>query len=321
MRKTFKNKIKAHQEGSYDYAAELIKLAHKELCEFSYTSKTWYYEDARHYTHWTPNRELKKHKAENFIAIHIRTVMEKHAKIAYQTLRGIRRNDGIDDLDYMYSTLERAGYKLFIDDFDKIDKKVLADMESKIGYWDIVDFTTVLNELLPAIKKIKVEKKKLIEQIEPSIKDSLNEALAAVDVTRSEKEIVKFVNLLIDRKTYLKLTKSLGTKVHKKNGEKYYVTKEKMQFKKVNIDKLLRVDESKLTKKQTIFYSSLKDAVEIEIKNCNSYPFIFDETGKIVDINKRYFARLLLIKESAFKNRLIRLQKKKEVAVERRIAI
>lgn len=305
----FVEKIKAHQEGRYDLAKKLIGLAHKELCEVTLKFKDFNYENVE-YTHWKATRTLKEHKVEHFIAIHLRTIMERHAKYAYRHLRGTRKNEGTDDLDYIYSTLYEMEYHISIDDFHKITPKMLDHMEEKIGYDETYIFKTILDEFMPALKKIKAEKKELIKQIEPFIVDSLYEAIAAVDISKSEKEIVKFINLLVDRKVYPKVTKLLGTRTFRINGDKYYVEKDKMKFKKINIDKLLGVDAKQLSNKQKLFYSELKEAIEIEIKKCNDYPFIYNRDGEIINIKKRYFAHVLGFEESSFKKRLIRLQRK-----------
>lgn len=316
----FKEKIEAYQQGKYDLATELLELAHEELCDMEIKHKHYDY-DIIQFDHWRPARTLKEHKAEHFIAIHIRTIMERHAKYAYHALRNIRKDEGTDDLDLLYGTLERTGYHIFIDDFVKIDSQILEDIKKKIGYYDFDEFKFVLDELLPVIRRVNIHKKKLISEIQPLIIESLMEALAAVDLSKSEKEIVKFINLLADRKTYHKLSKHLGTRKFRIEGKKYYVTADKMKFRRVDIDKLLKIDPNQLIEKQSLFYSQLKREIDSELKNLNNSPFVYDEEGKVINIKKRYFAKALGIEESAFKKRLKRMQKKKKEFVVRRILI
>ncbi|MTD30127.1 hypothetical protein [Planomicrobium sp. YIM 101495] len=327
----FKEKIKAHQQGEHDFAAELMKLAQSEMVKTTMICKQveqeFYNEEDGHYTltfnRWRPKYTVKKNTAEYRLAYNIRIWLARYTKKANGMRRkylfeGSQQSIYDDDaLHTIYSTFAEHGFHYYKDDFDKVPSKVW----DKIGYGNVYDEFMEFRNILPAINR---EKSKLLNQYTPLILESLNQVLSSVDLTRSEDEIIGFIAISTKRKVDRKLTKLLGTKVHNINGEKYYVTKEeirKQQFIKTSAKYILQVNEDNLTSNQAVFYSMLKNVIQKEIDAINIAPFTFNEKGHLIGFNKRYFAMQMNMKESAFKNRLRRLKEKSKVTKEQLEAI
>ncbi|MDJ0331732.1 hypothetical protein [Planococcus sp. S3-L1] len=323
----FVEKIKAHQEGRYDLATELVKLALSNMVKTEMVCtevvQAFYNEERGHYTEifnrWRPKYPVKKDVAEYHMARNIKIWISRFTKKA----NGMRKKEkfegtqleiqDFDALEFIYKILADVGHEFYKDDFDKIPQSVYRAIESKFG-WDIYDdFRSELREfqnILPAINRVK---KKLEDQYTPLIIESLNEVLPKVDLTRTEEEIIGFIAISTKRKVDRKLTKLLGTKVHNIKGEKYYLTKDeirKSKFIKTAAESILKIDENKLTTNQYSFYHSLKSKIQKEINEFNIEPFTFNENGYVIGFNKRYFAKQMDIKESAFKNKLARMKKK-----------
>lgn len=323
----FVEKIKAHQEGRYDLATELVKLALSNMVKTEMVctevEQEFYNEERGHYTEtfsrWRPKYAVKKATADYYMAKNIRIWVSRFTKKA----NGKRKKElfegtqleiqDFDALGFIYNVLADIGHEFYKDDFDKIPQSVYRAIEDKFG-WDIYDdFRAELREFQNILPRINRDKKKLEDQYVPLILESLNEVLPKVDLTRTEDEIIGFIAISTKRKVDRKLTKLLGTKVHNIKGEKYYLTKEeirKSHFIETAAESILKIDESKLTTNQYSFYCSLKSKIQKEINDINIDPFTFNENGYVTGFNKRYFAKQMGIKESAFKNRLIRMEKK-----------
>lgn len=321
----FKEKIKAHQEGKYDFATELLKLAQSEMVNTEMVckqvDKEFHNEEDGHYTltfrRWRPHFTPKKNSAEYKIAYGFKVILERHGRkaknIKYTVNNGTQLERAIfDGEDYLYTVLTNIGYHYHVDDFDKIPMSVLTQIEKNFGedydgwyawykmYWDYINILRAVNRA----------KKKLIDEISPLILESLNDVLPHVDLSRKVDEVIGFIAIATKRKTYKKLTKILGTKVHQVGGEKYIVTTSNMKMKHTNIDKMLGVNDCKLTNNQYDFYDKLRGYIQKEIDKRNTVPFTFNVEGEITNINKRFFAQKMEIEESAFKKRLGRLQDK-----------
>lgn len=213
-----------------------------------------------------------------------------------------------DALDLIYSTFTQYGYHYYKDDFHKVPFKVWQEIGKGNVYYEFQEFLNIL----PVINRAK---QKLVDQYVPLILESLNEVLAfpKLDLSKTEDEIIGFIAISTKRKVDRKLTKLLQTKVHNINGEKYYVTKETIRsnkFIKMKAESILQINEGKLTSSQTSFYMTLKNKIQNEINAINIAPFTFDIEGNVIGFNKRFFAAKMGMKESAFKNRLKRIQDK-----------
>ncbi len=321
----FKEKIKAHQEGKLDFAAELLKLAQSEMVnvEMVCTEVTYDFpneEDGDYqntFRRWRPRFTSKKDNAEYKIAYGLKVILERHGKkakgIKYTVNNGTQLERAIfDGEDYLYTVLTNLGYHYHVDDFDKIPKSVLTHIEKNYGedYDGWYAWYKMYRDYINILRSVNRAKQKLIDEISPLILESLNEVLPHVDLSRKENEVIGFIAIATKRKTYKKLTKLLGTKVHQVGGEKYIVTTSKMKIKHTNIDKVLGVNDCKLTNNQYDFYDKLRAYIQKEIDKRNTVPFTFNEEGEIININKRFFAQKMEIEESAFKKRLGRLQDK-----------
>lgn len=324
----FKEKIKAHQEGKYDLAQELVELAQSDMVETRMVCKQVGVEQFNKdldqhevitYPRWRPQYIKKKSSPEYDLAYNFRVFLVRHGKKAkgiMQTLNvGLKeQKQNFDGDNFLYSTLTNLGYHYHVDEFHKITKSELKDIERSFGedYDSWYTFNRLYKDYINILRFVNREIEKLHKQIVPLILESLYEVLPLVDTEHSDKEITGFLTLSVKNRTYRKLTKLLGNKVHQINGEKYYVLKKDSKMKQTNIDTLLEVNEGKLTNNQISFYRKLKKLIQFEIDNRNTNPFTFNKENEIININKRYFADKLELSESAFKHRLKRLQDKKD---------
>ncbi|MGI2326417.1 hypothetical protein [Planococcus sp. YIM B11945] len=319
----FKEKIKAHQQGEFDFATEILELAQSNMVNTTMICKQveqeFYNEEDGHYTltfnRWRPKYSPKKNTAEYRLAYNVKVWLARYTKKSNSMRKkylfeGSQHEiqDG-DALHLIYSTFVKHGFHYHKDDFDKVPAKVWDKIGKGTVYHEFVEFLNIL----PAINR---EKKKLADQYSPLILEFLNEVLPSVDLTRTEDEIIGFIAISTKHKVDRKLTKLLETKVHHINGEKYYVTKEKIRknkFIKTNAASVLNLDEGKLTRNQASFYNLLKSKMQKEINAANIDPFTFDVDGNIIGYNKRYFALAVEMKESAFKNRIKRMEEKSQL--------
>jgi len=321
----FKEKIKVHQQGNYDLAAELLKLGQSEMVstEMVCTEVTYDFhneEDGEYqntFRRWRPKYTPKKDNAEYKIAYGLKVILERHGKkakrIKYTVNNGTQLERAIfDGEDYLYTVLTKMGYHYHVDEFDKIPKNVLLQIEKNFGanYDGWYAWHKMYKDYINILRAVNRTKEKLINEISPLILEALNEVLPHVDLNRSDDEIIGFIAIATKRKTYKKLTKLLGTKVHQVDGQKYIVTTSNMKMKHTNIDKVLGVNDCKLTDNQYNFYDKLRGFIQKEIDKRNTVPFTFSVEGEIININKRFFAQKMEIEESAFKKRLGRLQDK-----------
>lgn len=318
----FKEKIKAHRQGEYDFATELIDLALSEMVNTTmisteFTQDFYNQTDGNYqltFKRWRPKYAPKKNKAEYRMAYNIRVWIARYTKKA-NSMRKKYLFEGTqheiqneDALDLIYSTFTQYGYHYYKDDFHKVPFKVWQEIGKGNVYYEFQEFLNIL----PVINRAK---QKLVDQYVPLILESLNEVLAfpKLDLSKTEDEIIGFIAISTKRKVDRKLTKLLQTKVHNINGEKYYVTKETIRsnkFIKMKAESILQINEGKLTSSQTSFYMTLKNKIQNEINAINIAPFTFDIEGNVIGFNKRFFAAKMGMKESAFKNRLKRIQDK-----------
>jgi hypothetical protein len=324
----FKEKIKAHQNGEYDLAAELLKLAQSDMVETKMVCKKVSVEqfnkeldqhEMKIYPRWRPQYPLKKDIPEYHLAYNLRVFIVKHGKKAkgiMQTLNvGLKeQKQKFDGEDFLYTTLTDLGYHYHVDEFHKIPKSVIKEIENSFGenYDDWYTFKRLYMDYINILRYVNKEIGKLHNEIAPLILESLYEVIPLIDLERTDKQIIGFMTISVKNRTYRKLTKLLGNKVHQINGEKYYVLKKDSKMKHTIIDKMLDVNEGKLTNNQMNFYRKLKKFIQVEIDARNTSPFTFSVDGEIININKRYFAEKCEMKESAFKYRLSRLQDKKD---------
>lgn len=323
----FKEKIKLHNEDKYDLASELLDLAQSDMVNTKLSCKRVrdeFYNDVdghstNTFNQWRADYPVKKDIAEYHMAKNIRIWIAQYTKRAYR-IRKREMFEGsqldiaeYDVLNFIYTTLLAVDYEIHKDEFDKIPKSVFKAIEDKFG-WGVAkrfkDEIKPFQDILPAINRTS---KKLTDQYAPLILESLNEVLPLVDLNRTEKEIIGFIAISTKHKVDRKLTKLLETKVHNIKGQKYYVTKETIRSKKfirTEAESLLPVNHGRLTSNQSSFYTSLMKKIQKEIDAINIEPFTFDIEGNIIGFNKRFFAAKLEMKESAFKNRLKRIEEK-----------
>ncbi|MFB5088637.1 hypothetical protein PGC35_15755 [Psychrobacillus sp. PGGUH221] len=322
----FIEKIKAHQEGKYDLATELLKLAESDMVEThmvctEHQAKFYdvEYEDERTevFRRWRAKYTPKQNTPEYRIGFNLKVILSRHSKKAKNMKWALDTGSQLekaifDGENFVYTVLTSLGHHYHVDDFYKIPKRVLKEVETYLSYHSWYDFKKIYSDHLNISPSVNRAIKKLQDEISPLILDSLYEVLPKVDLTKTDEQIIGFISISVRNRTYRKLTKLLGTKVHQIDGEKYIVRTDKMKMKQTIIDKMLGVDEGKLTNNQVNFYRQLKKFIQIEIDARNTSPFTFSKENEIFNINKRYFAEKMEMNESAFKHRLKRLQDKKD---------
>ncbi|MFJ8063312.1 hypothetical protein ACIQYS_01590 [Psychrobacillus sp. NPDC096426] len=322
----FIEKVKLHKEGKYDLAAELLKLAQSDMVDVQMVctehQAKFYdveYEDERTevFRRWRAKYTTKDNTPEYRIGFNLKVMLSRHSKKAKNMKWALDTGSQLekakfDGEDFVYSVLTSLGHHYHVDDFYKIPKSVLKEVESYLSYDSWYDFKKIYGDHVNISPSVNRAIKKLQDEISPLILDSLYEVLPKVDLSKTVEQIIGFISISVRNRTYRKLTKLLGTKVHLIKGEKYIVRTDRMKMKQTIIDKMLGVNEGKLTNNQMNFYRKLKKLIQIEIDVRNTSPFTFNADGDILNINKRYFADKLEMNESAFKHRLIRLQEKKD---------
>jgi len=322
----FKEKIKAHQNGEYDLAAKLLKLAESDMADVQMVCTEHEvkiydveYGDERTevFRRWRAKYTPNENTPEYRIGFNLKVMLTRHSKKAKNMKWALDTGSQLekakfDGEDFVYTVLTSLGHHYHVDDFYKIPKCVLKEVENYLGYDNWYDFKKIYSDHVNISPSVNRAIKKLQDEISPLILESLNEVISKVDLSRTDEQIIGFISKSVRNRTYRKLTKLLGTKVHQINGEKYIVRTDKMKMKQTIIDNMLEINEGKLTNNQVNFYRHLKKFIQIEIDARNTSPFTFSKENEIININKRYFAEKMEMKESAFKHRLIRLQNKKD---------
>lgn len=304
--------IKQHIEGKRDFAKSIIRLSENIQYEKSYERVEKYnFEDG--YTAYKYYKMIRKPILKNpidYIAVRVRSLKEVHAQYAYTLHLSKLNNYDINDdenmrvVETIHSELNAIGKAFDVYEFDK----VTIDMFPQ--YSEILEeCLKVVHSVLP---EIKAERKRLFEQANNAIIRVLNDILPKVDLTKSEREIVKYINLALDTRTQRELNRENGTKHFNRNGKSYYLSKDalKMKSKQFIAQKVLKIDFADLNQHQYDFAKKLLEVVQQEFDEGKSGNFIFDEDGNIIGIKKRHFANQMGIKESNLKNTLARIQAK-----------
>lgn len=302
---TFKEKIRLHQEGTYNLTDELLELAQSDhVVTTTLEYKFVVYDGNLDKKRWKPKRTIGKREAEYFIAIAMKTILARHAKKAYKLRKGFK-DDG-RKLDVLYLKLQKMDMHYTIDNLDKITMKQLQQMEDHFGYWDIEEWLEIYHEFVAVLPAINEEKQKYYDEILPLIKEALDETLSRVNLELDDKQLVKYIVNGIRWGTYGRLSKLLGSRTFRISGKTYYVSEFHMAG--TDVEALLGVDKKVLTAAQLDFINRLIQLVNSEIEAGNNAVFTFDEKGYIIKFQKRYFSRLMGVKEDAFKHRLISIQ-------------
>lgn len=321
----FIEKIKAHQEGTYDFADELMDLALSDMCNTTMLStkvvKEYFDVDTEEFeprTHirWRPQYTVKKdleeyHLARNFKVMIARFIKKPNsARKSYQFEGDQEEIADFDVLDWIYRVLIDMDYPCYKDDFDKIPKSVFDAIEKKYG-WDYYDdFMSEIKEFINILPYINREKDMLSGQIGFCIQEALYEVLPHVDTSRPIEDIKGYIAVSVRNRVPRKLTKVLGNRVMNRDGEKYYVVRSQMRLKQASPEGILRARISSLTANQALFYSRLRTMVQNELDAKNDKVFTLNVDGEPTEINKRYFAEKMGLNESAFKKRLTRIRTK-----------
>ncbi|MBY0221967.1 hypothetical protein [Sporosarcina aquimarina] len=302
----FKQKIILHNDGKYDLAGELISLALSDnVVDLKLSYKIVVYGDNLDKYRWRPKRTVAKELPEYFVAIALKSVLEKHAKKAYALRKGFEDDD--EQIDTLYFQLLKMDMHYTVDMLDKITDGQLKQIEDDLGYWDSFEWFEIYEKWVAILPEINREKQKYYDEIVPLISESLNEVLPLVNLELDDKQLVKYIRVSTIRRTYTKLSKLLNSRTFRIKNEIYHVNDYKMSNE--NIKSLLKVKEELLTKGQVKFIDELIDLIVKEIELKNTDPFTFDKEGFIIGINKRYFADKMEINRDTFRQRLHRIEK------------
>ncbi|TKI53187.1 hypothetical protein FC756_25275 [Lysinibacillus mangiferihumi] len=254
-------------------------------------------------------REPIVNSSIEYIAVRVRSIKEVNARYAY-TLHLSKLNEYKSLYEesrlteVVHSNLMAIGQAYDVYEFDKVEMDMFPRYDEELDY--------CLSEIKSVLPKIKVERIRLLAEADNAITRVLNDILPLVDLAKSDKEIVTFINKALLNRTPRELNKENGTRFINRKGKSYYVSKDKMKLKRNQFiaQKVLEIDFLNLNKHQKEFAERLLLEVQAEFDNGLTDNFIFDEDGYISGINKRHFAERMELKESNFKNTLARIQAK-----------
>lgn len=301
----FKEKIEAHNNGTYNFVEELIDLALTgEGVKTKIVKKYVTYGNDYDMEIWRPKYSVKEDKPEHYIAIKLKSILERHAKKALTLKAGHEIDDEI--IDVYYYGLLGVGLHYSVDQADKITKEEVSLVEENLGYWDSHDWLYSYNHYKEYALKVNKEKQKYYAEIVPLMKKALEEAITLVDVTLVDKQIVKYINEVTTGKTYKELTKLLGSRLFRIGKNRYFVNE--FHLNQFDPKVILEIKDKKFIKSQQDFIDELVALVKLEFDKNNDEPFTLNPSGEPIDINKRYFAKKMGFEESAFKKRLARVQ-------------
>ena len=304
--------IKQHNEGKRDFAKSVIRLSENIQYDKSYELVEKYNtnESFPAYKYYKIIRKPILNKPIDYIAVRVRSLMEVHAKYAYTLHLSKLNNYEINDNENMrlvetiHSELSAIGKAYDVYEFDKVTLDMFPQ-HSEI----LEECLEVVHSVLP---EIKAERKRLFEQANNAITRVLNDILPKVDLAKSDKEIIKFINKALTTRTPRELNRESRTKQVNRNGEIYYLPTDKLKMKSKQFiaQKVLKIDFADLNVHRKYFAKKLLEVVQQEFDEGVSDNFIFDKDGNIIGINKRHFAERMELKESNFKNTLARIQAK-----------
>lgn len=153
----------------------------------------------------------------------------------------------------------------------------------------------------------------------PLFKEALEFALKRVTVTKSDKEIVKFINItMINKFIELQMKRDNIQRLRNEDGSSKYMKKEFNEHQDLWLfifsKTLKHVGGLKnfqlyLTPKQYLFIKKLYGHLEAEFNSRNFDAFHFDKNNKM-SMNKRFFAGLMEMEETNFKQHVARCNKK-----------
>ncbi|MFB7159374.1 hypothetical protein [Lysinibacillus sp. NPDC056232] len=244
-----------------------------------------------------------------YIAIRVRSIKEVYARYAY-TLHLSKLNEykslyeETKLTEVVHSSLMEIGQAYDVYEFDKVEMDMFPHFDGELAY--------CLDEIKKVLPNIKAERTRLFAEADNAITRVLNDILPLVDLTKSDKEIVKFINEALLKRTPRELNRENGTRFINRKGKSYYISKGKMKLrpKQFIAQKVLEIDFLNLNKHQKEFAEKLLLEVQVDFNNGLTDNFIFDEDGFISGINKRHYSERMELKESNFKNTLARIQAK-----------
>lgn len=303
--------IKQHNEGKRNFAKSVIRLSENMQYEKSYeiVEVDDYIDGHVAYKYHKIVREPIINSPIEYIAVRVRSIKEVYARYAYTLhLSEINEDKGLYEetklTEVVHSNLMEIGQAYDVYEFDKVEMDMFPHYDGELAY--------CLDEIKKVLPNIKAERTRLFAEADNAITRVLNDILPLVDLTKSDKEIVTFINKALTTRTPRELNKVNGTRFVKRKGKSYYVSKDKMKLrpKQFIAKKVLKIDFLNLSEHQKEFAKRLLLEVQVDFDNGLTDNFIFDEDGFVSGINKRHYSERMELKESNFKNTLARIQAK-----------
>lgn len=187
-----------------------------------------------------------------------------------------------------------------------------------VEYFKILleEFDELLNGTDELYERVHAE---MEESMLPLFKEALEFALKRVTVTKSDKEIVKFINItMVNKFIELQMKRDNIQRLRNEDGSSKYMKKEFNEHQDLWLfifsKTLKHVGGLKnfqlyLTPKQYLFVKKLYGHIEAEFTANNFDAFHFDKNNKM-SMNKRFFAKLMDMEETNFKQHVNRCNKK-----------
>ncbi|MCD7032857.1 hypothetical protein LRR81_01355 [Metabacillus sp. GX 13764] len=201
-------------------------------------------------------------------------------------------------------------------DFSSFEKNWI-EVAEYLGAEVANDLKRLLEHFTNLHTKVEEGRVEIRNQIRPIMIEALENALLKVDICKSDKEIVKYINRVwLSNFINLQVISSGSVRVQR-NQKSYYV---KPNFNNIDIELLVLKKTLKhvgginsfsefLNKNQISFVEEVINLVEEEVENKNYSSFHFDTKGALI-LNKRYLAAKMEMSESNFKHKLNRVVKK-----------
>ncbi|QKE71863.1 hypothetical protein HPK19_03170 [Arthrobacter citreus] len=279
-----------------------------------------------------------------YIALGIRS-MREHASISARSMRADNLEDWktykklLEEMEdallygnYWYWTkeiYEKEYFQLDLD--DENEGRIFEFFESKKEYDENRRIHKHFTEL-----EVEIEKKadKIRNKINKWVIKCLEHAISNVDITRSDKEIVVYINKAWKTKyieVQLEGTEEIRHQRIDENGKKYSVIitpkfVEKDKFYELIFNKTLNgvggwdILKKYLNKNQVKLVEEIMDIINEDYENENFKNYRLNHSSKYV-LNKRYMAGRLGMSEGNLKNKITRLQVNLDKAIKERVEV
>lgn len=219
-----------------------------------------------------------------------------------------------EDSDWLgvnYDEVYAGNYKSITENWEEIAEYLTPEVAA--------DLKNLLNNFSSLKILVETGKQEIRDMLQPIIITALEHALTYIDVKKSDKEIVKYINIAWLTKFIRIQVEQNGLKRVQRKGNITYV-KPIFSIEEVDIGVLLfnktldhigGINNFKkyLNKNQIALVEELYTLISNDIQKNKHSKYYFDNDGKPI-LNKRYIAVKIGIEESNFKHKLRRIEKK-----------